>query len=230
MKYYAHFGYKDFILCLGYGADLIKQYFLNYNECTSNDFVLSNGGKDLELLHTDITDWTVTFAYTGMTATIGERLKAVEKYLDGEEEFLANYSDGLTDLPLPDYTDHFRKQNTIASFIAVKPRLSYHLVSSKDGCVVDDITEISQTDIRVNGGYFLFKKKIFKYLRDGEELVGQPFQRLITERELTCYNYDGFWVGMDTFKDKQLLDDMYSRGAAPWELWKTPRLESSCAP
>lgn len=230
MKYYAHFNHKEFILCLGYGADLIKDYFLNYNECTSNDFVLSNGGKELELLHTDITDWKVTFAYTGMTASIGERLKAVEKYLDGEDEFMANYSDGLTDLSLPDYIDHFRNHNKIASFLAVKPRLSYHLVSSKDGCLVDGITEISHTDIRVNGGYFLFKKDIFKYLREGEELVGQPFQSLIRERQLMCYGYDGFWAGMDTFKDKQLLDEMYSRGAAPWEMWKTTRLEPSCTP
>ena len=101
MKYYAHFGHKDFILCLGHRADAIKNYFLNYNECVSNDFVLSGGGKNLELLNSDIHDWRITFVDTGINSNIGQRLKAVEKYLEGEEEFLANYSDGLTDLPLP---------------------------------------------------------------------------------------------------------------------------------
>lgn len=228
MKYYAHFGHKDFILCLGYGADTIKEYFLNYNECTSNDFILKDGGKNLELLHTDISDWTITLAYTGMSATIAERLKAVEKYLNGETEFMANYSDGLTDLPLKDHIDHFHDHDKMASFISVKPRLSYHLVSAKDGCHVDQIQDMNQTSIRINGGYFLFKRSIFEYIREGDELVGEPFQRLIKDQELICYSYDGFWAGMDTFKDKQLLDEMYARGAAPWEVWKNGRLAVTC--
>jgi glucose-1-phosphate cytidylyltransferase len=102
MKYYAHFGHKEFILCLGHRADVIKNYFLNYNECVSNDFVLSQGGKKVHLLNSDIDDWKITFVDTGTGSNIGERLKAVEKYLEGEEEFLANYSTG-TDraFPLP---------------------------------------------------------------------------------------------------------------------------------
>src|ERR1700728_3624546 len=106
MKYYAHFGHKDFILCLGHRADVIKNYFLNYNECVSNDFVLSQGGKKVDLLNSDIDDWNITFVDTGTGSNIGERLKAVEKYLEGEEEFLANYSDGVTDLPLPAQIEH----------------------------------------------------------------------------------------------------------------------------
>src|SRR3989304_1682660 len=98
MKYYAHYGHKDFILCLGYKADKIKEYFLNYNECLSNDFTLSNGGKDLHLERCDITDWRITFVDTGQQSNIGHRLKAVEKYLQTEDIFLANYCDGLTDL------------------------------------------------------------------------------------------------------------------------------------
>src|SRR2546423_7053842 len=113
MKYYAHFGHKDFILCLGYRADAVKNYFLNYNECVSNDFVLSGGGKKLELFNSDIQDWKITFADTGINANIGQRLKAVEQHLDGEEEFLANYSDGLTNLPLPQQLAHFRQQNKV---------------------------------------------------------------------------------------------------------------------
>jgi glucose-1-phosphate cytidylyltransferase len=220
MKYYAHFGHKDFILCLGYRSDVIKKYFLNYDECISNDFVLSGGGRQLDLVNSDIQDWKITFADTGTNANVGERLKAVEKYLDGEEEFLANYSDGLTDLPLPDQIAHFRKTDNVASFLCIKPNLSYHLVALADGGRVASIQDMNQAEIRINGGYFIFRKNIFKYMRDGEELVHEPFQRLIQDNRLLAYKYDGFWACMDTFKDKQMLDDLYSRGSAPWEIWK----------
>src|SRR5512146_3359471 len=108
MKYYAHFGHTDFILCLGYRGDLVKQYFLNYEECTSNDFVLSEGGRRREMLNSDIDDWRITFVETGLNANIGERLMAVRRHVAGEEMFLANYSDGLTDLCLPDQIEHMR--------------------------------------------------------------------------------------------------------------------------
>jgi glucose-1-phosphate cytidylyltransferase len=222
MKYYAHFGHKDFILCLGHRADAIKNYFLDYNECASNDFILSGGGKNLELLHSDIQDWRITFADTGINSNIGERLKAVEKHLEGEKEFLANYSDGLTDLPLPQQLEHFRQQGKVASFVCVRPNLSYHLVSLHEGTsLVADIHAIDNGDVRINGGYFIFKKEIFNYMRNKEELVEEPFRRLLQEKQLTGYAYDGFWASMDTFKDKQQLEHLYSTGAAPWEIWKT---------
>ena len=221
MKYYAHFGHKDFILCLGYRGDVIKKYFLNYDECVSNDFILTHGGRTLELLNSDIQDWKITFADTGTHSNIGQRLKAVEKYLDGEQEFLANYSDGLTDLPLPEQIAEFRRHDKIASFLSVKPNLSYHLVEMKDGTgLVGAITDVARSDLRINGGFFLFKKDIFTYLREGEELVHEPFQRLIQENQLLGYRYDGFWASMDTFKDKQNLEDLYSKGSAPWEVWQ----------
>jgi glucose-1-phosphate cytidylyltransferase len=220
MKYYAHYGHKDFILCLGYAADSIKNYFLNYSECTSNDFVMSEGGKKLDLINTDIQDWRITFAETGMNASIGQRLQAVEKYLGDDQEFFANYSDGLTDLPLPEQLDHFRKMNKIATFMSVTPRLSYHMVSSSDTGLVEVIQDLSKGGLRINGGYFIFKRDIFKYMNAGEELVCEPFQRLIKEQQLLAYTYDGFWAAMDTFKDKQILYEIYSRGNAPWEIWR----------
>jgi len=220
MKYYAQYGHKDFLLCLGHGADVIKNYFLNYNECLSNDFVLSQGGRRLNLMNSDIQDWKITFADTGVTANIGQRLKAVERYLNGEEVFLANYSDGLTDLPLPEQIDHFRRQGRLATFLWVKPNVSFHFVSANADGIVQDISDVKQSQVRINGGYFVFKKEIFKYIRDGEDLLNEPFQRLIREQQLVAHKYDGFWAAMDTFKDKQLLDDMYARGNAPWEVWK----------
>jgi glucose-1-phosphate cytidylyltransferase len=219
MKYYAHYGHKDFVLCLGYRGDVIKNYFLNYNECASNDFVLSEGGKKLELMGSDIHDWKITFVETGATSNIGQRLKAVERLVRDEGEFLANYSDGLTDLPLPVHLDHFHAQNAIASFVSVKPNLSYHLVSVADGGRVTAIEEIRRTPIRINGGVFVFRPEIFDHIGKGEELVCEPFQRLVRVRRLAAYEYDGFWMSMDTFKDRQQLEEIYSRGNAPWQVW-----------
>ncbi len=220
MKYYAHFGHKDFILCLGYRADVIKNYFVNYNEFMSNDFVLSKGGKDVRVFNSDIDDWTVTFVDTGANANIGQRLKAVERYLDGEDVFLANYSDNLTDFQLPKLIDRFHEQNKTAAFLCVRPNLSCHYVSMGQTGLIEEIKTMGQSDILINGGYFVFKRSIFDHIRNGEELVQEPFRRLIEAKDLVGYEYDGFWKSMDTFKEKQELDDLHSKGNAPWQLWK----------
>lgn len=222
MKYYAHYGHKDFILCLGYGADAVKRYFLDYSECVSNDFILSRGGAHVELFNSDIQDWRITFVDTGISANIGQRLKAVEEHLQEEEEFLANYSDGLTDLHLPRQIEHFHRQDTIASILCVRPNLSYHVLSLEPGSsLVSGLYAINNGSVRINGGYFIFKRAIFDYLRDGEELVLEPFQRLMEEQRLAGYQHDGFWAGMDTFKDKQELERLWATGSAPWHVWRT---------
>jgi glucose-1-phosphate cytidylyltransferase len=220
MKYYAHFGHKDFILCLGYRADVIKNYFVNYHEFTSNDFVLSNGGKSLRVFNSDIHNWKITFVDTGADSNIGQRLQAVEKHLSGEEIFLANYSDNLTDFHLPDLIESFRKQDKTAAFLCVRPSLSCHYVSLGRGGSVEEIKAIGQSGMLINGGYFVFRRSIFDYIEDGEELVQEPFRRLIDQKLLLGYCYDGFWKSMDTFKEKQELEELYSAGAAPWQLWK----------
>lgn len=220
MKYFAHFGHRDFVLCLGYRGDLIKQYFLNYNECLSNDFVFSQGGKDLQLANSDIHDWKITFVDTGINSNVGQRLRAAEKYVGDEDLFLANYCDGLTDLQLPTYIEYARQMNVISTFASVRPNLSYHVVRTAAGGLVTDIKELTRCDIRINGGLFVFKRDIFKYIKPGEELVSQPFERLIQEKQLAAYEYDGYFAAMDTFKDKQQLDDLYETGEAPWEVWK----------
>lgn len=220
MKYYAYYGHKDFILCLGYKADVIKRYFLNYDECLTNNFVLCKGGKDVKLLNSDIQDWKITFVDTGINSPIGQRLKAVEEHLKGEEVFLANYVDGLTDLALGDYIDRFLARRQIASFLAVKPAQTFHVVST-NGDLVQKIENVTQADIWINGGYFIFRKEIFSFIHDGEDLVEKPFQRLIAEQQLFVYKHDRFWACMDTFKEKQQLEDLYTRGGAPWEVWKT---------
>jgi glucose-1-phosphate cytidylyltransferase len=219
MKYYAHFGHKEFILCLGYKGNVIKDYFLHYDESVSNDFVWSQGGKTLHYLNRDIDDWTITFVETGATANVGERLRSVEPHLGGDEYFLANYGDGLSDVPLPTMVETFKQSNAIASLLLVQPTASFDLVYAAPEGLVNAIRPLTSSDIWINGGFFVMRKEIFRYMRPGEELVREPFQRLIEEKALLAYKYGGFWQCMDTFKDKERLEELH-QGAAPWKLWK----------
>ena len=229
MKYYAHFGHKDFILCLGWRGEVIKEYFLNYNECLSNDFRLS-AGANLSLYNRDIQDWSITFADTGARSNIGGRLKAVEHYLDGDEVFLANYADNVSDFHLPDLTDFFLKQQATAAFLSVRPSQTFHPVSVDAGGHVESIRSVRDAEVWINGGFFVFRREIFDYIRDGEELVEEPFRRLIAERKLVSLRHDGFWACMDTYKEKQLFDDLDARGEVPWQVWRNQRHMQQSAP
>ena len=222
MKYYAHFGHNDFILCLGWRGDVIKDYFLNYNEALSNDFVLSNGGTDVELLNRDIHDWNITFVDTGIRSNIAQRLMAVREYLNGDEVFLANYADDLTDLDLNEMIDFFQGRHAVGAFLSVRPSQSFHTVDVDVEGTVRAVTAVDETDVWINGGYFVFRRDIFDYVQDGEELVEEPFQRLISEGRLVSIKHHGFWGCMDTYKEKQRLDDLYAQGESPWEIWKKP--------
>lgn len=221
MKYYAYFGHRDFVLCLGYRADAIKEYFLRYSEEVSNDFVLSAGGKHVELLNSDIDDWRITFVDTGANANIGDRLRAVRSHVENEEVFLANYADGVTDLWLPAMINDFEKKDVVGSFMAVRPPLSFHVTGFDEDGYVTSMMPIRKSGLWVNAGYFVFRQQIFGRINTGEELVIEPFQRLAAEHQLVAYPYEGYWGVMDTFKDKQALDDLHERGPAPWEVWKT---------
>ena len=167
----------------------------------------------------DIHDWRITFVDTGLTSNIGQRLKAVEKHVADEPEFLANYSDGLTNLSLPEHVAHFRDHDAVASFLSVRPNLSIHFVTAEKGGRVTAIQDVRRFPIRINGGYFIFRREIFEHIGDGEELVCEPFQKLIESRQLVAYEHDDFWMCMDTFKDRQQLEEIYARGGAPWQVW-----------
>jgi glucose-1-phosphate cytidylyltransferase len=219
MKYYAHFGHKDFVLCLGYKADVVKEFFLRYEEWISNDFTLSKGGRELTLENNDIEDWNITFVDTGLHANIGERLVAVRRYVEDEAMFLANYSDGLTDLDLNTMIGEFKNSDKVASFLAVPPSQSFHLVDMDTEGEVASIHPVSQSDLLINAGFFALRREIFDYIEPGDELVLAPFARLIKERKLHGYRYDHFWC-MDTFKEQQQLTDLFNSGRAPWEVWK----------
>ena len=220
MRYYAHFGHKDFILCLGYRGDLIKQYFLDYDECLSNDFTLSAGGRCIEPFNRDIDDWRITFVETGLNSNVGERLMAVKHLLHGEEAFLANYADGLSSLPLNDYIQQALAKNVVASMIAVRTQHSFHAVKTDHEGMVESIAELSKDMIWINGGFFVLRPSIFEHMHPGEELVDGPFRRLTEQRQLFAHVHNGFWAAMDTLKDKLNFDQWHAEGKSPWEVWK----------
>jgi len=222
MRYYAHYGHKDFILCLGYRGDQIREFFLKYQECLTNDFVYSEGGRKIELLASDIQDWRITFVDTGLHSNIGQRLLRVKKFLAGEEMFLANYSDGLSDLDLDRHVEKFRASDAIARFAAVRTLQSVHAVHADEAGVVKGLGQLSAAEFWINGGFFCLRHGIFDVINEGEELVEQPFERLIAQRKLTIERHTGFWQPMDTFKDKIGFDRMEAVGDCPWMVWKPP--------
>lgn len=160
MRYYAHFGHKEFILCLGYGADHIKNYFLTYQEAASNDFVMSGG--QVQLMHSDISDWTISFVDTGLESPIGERLRRVRDYLDGDEYFLANYADVLTDAPLDHMIAEFHLSGAVASMMVVPPQSSFHCVEVSEAGEVKEIIAVSELTIWENGGFFVLSQGDFR--------------------------------------------------------------------
>jgi glucose-1-phosphate cytidylyltransferase len=216
MKWYASYGHRDFILCLGYQAQVVKEYFLNYSEALANNFVLSNGGRDVEVLGRDMEDWRITFVDTGVNAVVGERLKAIEPYVAGEEMFLATYGDGLTDAPLDDMVSTFERSGKTGLVISVRPQAEVHLLNSDSDGLVTSVQRLAGADVWINGGFFVFRQGVFDVIGAREDLVDEPFGRLIERGELLAYRYEGFWEPMDTIKDKQKLDALWESGAPPW--------------
>jgi glucose-1-phosphate cytidylyltransferase len=219
MKYYSHYGHNEFILCLGYGAHKIKEFFLRYDEWATNDFVLADGGRHVEMLGTDIDEWRITFADTGVDSNIGERLRRVQRFLGDDELFLANYADGLSDLPLDKYVDNFLAKDRVACFLSVPLPQSFHVVHTDEHGDVTGLEPVTTSQLRINAGFFVLRREIFEHMNPGEELVVEPFARLVAAKQLLAYPYDGFWRPMDTFKDKVELDRIAAGGHAPWQVW-----------
>jgi glucose-1-phosphate cytidylyltransferase len=200
MRYYAHFGHRDFVLCLGYGAQYIKDFFLTYSETASNDFVLRQGM--VELLSSDIGDWNITFVHTGRDSSIGERLRRVRQHVAAEEIFLANYADVLTDSPLDEQITRFVDSTAIASMMTVPPQSSFHCVDVDPDGMVDGIVPVSD------------------FLPPGDDLVTDACGELAKRRRLMAYPYRGFWQPADTVKERFALDTAFAAGERPWMLWE----------
>lgn len=218
MRYYAMWGHTEFILCLGYRASVIKDYFLHHDEALTNDFVLEGNGRgaNVRLLTNEGAGWRITFLDTGINTTIAERLKAVESHLGGDEAFLATYGDGLTDAPLSDVIERFRANDKMALFLSVPSQFTMHLIAADDGGTVTEIREMAASNLRINGGFFVLKREILAWIRPGDELVEETFSRLIPRQEICAYEYDGFHGPMDTMKDRLRLEELLASGRAPW--------------
>jgi glucose-1-phosphate cytidylyltransferase len=219
MKYYAFYGHTEFILCLGYRSEAVKEYFLEYNEWVSNDFVLSEGGRKVEMLASDIGEWRITFVDTGLNTNVGERLRLVQPYLEGEEYFLANYADALTDLALDSYIEKVLARDKVASFVAVHSPQTFHITTIDEQDLCTAVTPVGDADIWINGGFFVLRQDIFSYMQPGEDLVNEPFTRLMDAQQLMAHRHRGFWHAMDTFKDRQSLEELHEGGDAPWLVW-----------
>jgi glucose-1-phosphate cytidylyltransferase len=224
MRYYAHFGHTDFVLCLGYGSTAVKEFFLHYDETRSNDFVIENGARDVKLFSTDISDWRITLVDTGLHSEIGERLRRVRRFVDGEAMFLANYADVLTNAPLPEMIQRFEASDAVACLLAVPPQSSHHVVDIDDGGRITQVTPMRDLRQWENGGYFLLRPAIFDHLLEGEDLVEDAImRRLVPQRQVLAYPYKGYWSPADTVKERAQLEEMYQRGTCPWMIWDHER-------
>jgi glucose-1-phosphate cytidylyltransferase len=203
MKYYEFHGHTDFVVCLGYRGDKIVNYFSR----------------------PQFSNWRIQFVETGLEATIGDRLRSVAEIVKNEPMFLANYGDGMSDVPLPEIIALNERFQSTSTFVAVRPHVSYHLVRNKPDGLVTGLTPTMSE--RINGGFFVMRPQIFDVLTPGDELVIEGYNRLIKQGKLTTFEYDGFWRSCDTLKDLTILEAMCKDGVrAPWELWdiEAPRV------
>jgi glucose-1-phosphate cytidylyltransferase len=230
MNYYSHHGHQDFVLCLGYKANTIKEFFLNRQHTSFSDCIISESGRKVEFIGEKQADWRVTLVDSGIWRNVGERLYAVREHVKDEEIFLANYSDGLSDVPLQTMIDLLKKSGKTACFLAVRPALTFHLVEFDANERVKTLRASADSDIWINAGFFVFRNRIFDYIKDGEELVIEPFRRLIKDGELVAYRYTGFFRPLDTLKDRQILEEMVERGDMPWMPISSPQCQRGKEP
>jgi glucose-1-phosphate cytidylyltransferase len=223
MRYYAHFGHTDFVLCLGYGGSYVKEFFLSYDETRSNDFVLEGGDGKAKLFKTDISDWRITFVDTGLNSAIGERLRRVRRFVEDEPMFLANYADVFTNAPLPDMIGQFEASSAAACLLAVPPQSSHHVVDIGEDGLITKVTPMQDLRQWENGGYFVLRPEIFDHLNEGDDLVEDAIMRLVPRGRVLAFPYKGYWSPADTVKERAQLEDMYQRGDCPWMVWDPER-------
>ncbi|MBF0284957.1 MAG: glucose-1-phosphate cytidylyltransferase [Magnetococcales bacterium] len=221
MKMYAAHGFKRFILCLGYKGEMIKEYFLNY-EAMNRDFTITLGERHRIQLHGahDEEDFQVTLAETGHDAMTGGRIKAIEPYIDGED-FMVTYGDGLSDVPLATLADFHRRHGGVATVTAVSPVSRFGVLELEEGGRVARFQEKPKVHGVVSAGFFVFNRKIFDYLDGGpaQVLEQEPLMRLADEGKLHAFRHEGFFYAMDTYREYQQLQKMWSSGEAPWKVW-----------
>lgn len=221
MKYYASFGYRDFVLCLGYKGSVIKDFFLNY-EAHTKDFTIELGRKDTLTFHNnnDESDWRVTLADTGLEAMTGARIKRVQKYVEADD-FMLTYGDGVGDIDLEQLLAFHRGHGRTLTVTGVRPPGRFGELVHADRIITEFNEKPQATGGRISGGFFVASPKIFDYLSDDDGLVfeQQPVRSLVDDQQLMLFAHDGFWQPMDTSREYQLLNSLYNKGEAPWVRW-----------
>jgi glucose-1-phosphate cytidylyltransferase len=220
MKLYAHHGYRDFVLCLGYRGNMIKEYFLNY-EAFNNDFTICLGKKEQARYHNshDETDFHVTLADTGPETMTGGRIKRIERYIDGDT-LLLTYGDGLADVNITELVKFHHSHGKAATLTTVRPQSRYGMLDLDEQGQARWFQEKPILDNWVNVGYLVLSRHVFDYL-DGDECVfeREPLERLARDQELMAYRHEGFFFAMDTYREYQRLNEMWDGGHAPWKVW-----------
>jgi glucose-1-phosphate cytidylyltransferase len=220
MKTYAWYGFKDFILCLGYKGEKIKEFFYHY-EILSNDFTIELGTNNIEIhpRHSEH-GWKITLVDTGLNAMTGARVKRIERFVD-DEYFMVTYGDGVTDLNIQDLLNFHMGHGKIGTVTGVFPPSRYgELLIHKDQVIA--FAEKPETDVNsINGGYFVFNRKFFSYLKDDDSCVleREPLESLASDGELKVFTYKGFWQCMDTYRDYKYLTELWEKGEALWKVW-----------
>lgn len=221
MKYYASYNHKDFVLCLGYKSQSIKDFFLKY-EAHTKDFTITLGCQENIRFHTDHNegDWQVTLADTGLTAMTGARISRIRKYVSGED-FLLTYGDGVGNIDIDALLDFHHSHGRVLTVTGVRPPGRFGELRNKQGQVVEFNEKPQATGGRISGGYFVANKRLFDYLDDSDQLVfeQEPMRKLVKDGELMMFEHDGFWQPMDTSREYQLLNELYRQGNAPWVIW-----------
>jgi glucose-1-phosphate cytidylyltransferase len=223
MKYYACYGHKDFVLCLGYKGQAVKDFFLNY-EAHTRDFTLHLGAaRSIEYhnAHAE-TDWQVTLADTGLDALTGARVQRIQKYVADQDHFMLTYGDGVGNVDLDKLARFHKSHGRILTVTGVRPPGRFgELMSNGDGVVTEFNEKPQATAGRISGGFFVCSKELFGYLDDREDLVfeQEPMRRLVADRQMMVFEHDGFWQPMDTHRDYMLLNGLVEDGRAPWIVW-----------
>jgi len=223
MKYYSYWGHNKFVLCLGHKGDAIKEFFVNYDTLTS-DFTIKLG-KDKRIAYHNShreNNWEVTLAETGLKSMTGARVKKIKKYVEGEDDFMLTYGDGVGDVDLKKLIAFHKKHGKILTVSGVNPPGRFgEIVCDKTGKVVEFNEKPQATAGRISGGFFVCKKEIFNYLNDREDLVfeQEPMRKLLKDKQMMMYEHNGFWQPMDTNREYSLLNSLYAKGDAPWVIW-----------
>jgi glucose-1-phosphate cytidylyltransferase len=223
MKYYSCFNYKDFILCLGYKGQAIKNFFLDYEAYTRDCTVRLGATQSIEFHtnHEEI-DWQITLADTGLDTMTGGRLRKVRKYIGDDENFMLTYGDGVSNVDLNALLAFHQSHGRILTMTGVRPPGRFGELVSDDLGLVTEFNEKPQaTGGRISGGFFVCRRDLFDYLEDRDDLVleQEPMHALVRDRQLAVYEHNDFWQCMDTYRDWQLLNKLLEQEQAPWAIW-----------